>query len=94
MLYSAWSANRILGPPDVWPNLSLITTGHLYQDSLKTSLRYGHDYNTCIITILKVEFPDIIKITKIEVYVAVGVQYITEISVLDRIQSSFVKLQK
>ena len=44
----------------------------------------------CIITILKVEFPEIIKITKIEVYVSVSVEHITKISVLDRIQSSFV----
>ena len=69
---------------------TILTTGHLYQNLLKTSLRYGHDYNTCIITILKVEFPEIIKITNIEVYVAVSVEHITKISVLDRIQTSFV----
>ena len=65
----------------------ILTTGHLSQNSLKTSLRYGHDYNTCI-TILKVQFPGKIEIKNIEVYVAVSVEHITKVSVLN--ESSFV----
>ena len=45
-------------------------------------------HNACIITILKVEFPEIIRIRNIEVYVAVSVEHITEVSVLNG--SSFV----
>ena len=67
---------------------TILTTGHLYQNSLKTSLRYGHDYNTHIITILKVEFPGKIEIKNIEAYVAVSVEHITKVSVLN--ESSFV----
>ena len=40
-------------------------------------------HNACIITILKVEFPEIIRIINIEVYVAVSVEHITEVSVLN-----------
>ena len=68
----------------------ILTTGHLSQKSLKTSLRYGHDYNTCIITILKVEFPGKIEIKNIEVYVAVSVEHITKVSVFNINGSSFV----